>query len=341
MKFQTFLSKENKPRLGILVKNSLYDIHNTSRLCGIFIPDNIQEFLQESDTNLEKAKRLLEFIDNNHSSLTPVQPLQILSPIPNPPSVRDGYAFRQHVAAARRNRGLDMLPEFDEYPIFYFTNHHSIIGEGDVLVELDHLAQCDFELEWAAVIGKQGKNIDSKDADSYIFGFTIMNDFSARTLQMEEMKLNLGPAKGKDFATSLGPFIITPDELIDYKITTEFGNNYNLPMTAKHNGVLISDGNTKDMNWTFAEIIERASYGVTLYPGDVIGSGTVGTGCYLELNGTRAREAKEQGEIYSPVWLQNGDEIELEIEMLGKLTNKIKLSENNISILSKKKHLEM
>jgi len=337
MKFQTFLNEDYKSRLGIIVNDLLYDLNKTSVFGGMMIPDNMLKFLLNAEENLEKTARIVEFIIENSAYIAPSHAIQILAPIQNPPSVRDGYAFRQHVAAARKNRGLDMIPEFDEYPIFYFTNHNSIIGEGEVLVELDHLVQCDFELEWAAVIGKQGKNIDSKNADSFVFGFTIMNDLSARTLQMEEMKLNLGPAKGKDFATAIGPYIITPDELSDNKIETDFGNQYNLRMTAKHNDNLVSEGNTRDMNWTFAEIIERASYGVTLFPGDVIGSGTVGTGCYLELNGTRTREAKERGESYSPVWLKNGDEIILEIEKLGSLSNKIKLSENNISILEKKK----
>jgi fumarylacetoacetate (FAA) hydrolase len=230
-----------------------------------------------------------------------------------------------------------MIPEFDSYPIFYFTNHNAVFGEGDIILEKDHFEKLDFELEWAVVIGKNGKNISSKEADSYIAGFTIMNDLSARTLQMEEMLLNLGPAKGKDFATTLGPFLITPDELEDRKIETPFGNQYDLEMTAYHNGKKVSLGNTKDMTWTFAEIIERASYGVELHIGDVIGSGTVGTGCYLELNGTWAREAKERSENFSPVWLKNGDEIELKIEKLGSLKNKMVLSDNNVSILEKKK----
>lgn len=337
MRFQTYLTNDNQKKLGILVNDSLFDLNETAKLNALLIPDNMLDFIKDSDSNLDKTKSVIDYIKQNQSTLKVAEPKQILSPIPNPPSVRDGYAFRQHVAAARRNRGVEMIPEFDEYPIFYFTNHQSIIGEGDVLVELDHLDKCDFELEWAAVIGKEGKNIESKDADSYIFGYTIMNDLSARTLQMEEMLLNLGPAKGKDFATSLGPVLVTPDELEDFKIETEFGDKYDLRMTAKHNGTIISEGNTKDMNWTFAEIIERASYGVTLYPGDVIGSGTVGTGCYLELNGTRTREAKERNESYTPVWLQNGDEIVLEIDKLGVLSNTIKLSDNNISILAKKK----
>lgn len=210
-----------------------------------------------------------------------------------------------------------MIPEFDEYPVFYFTNHNSIIGPGDVVVEDDHLQKLDFELECAVVIGRQGRNIDAKDADHYIAGLTIMNDFSARVLQMEEMKLNLGPAKGKDFATAIGPWLVTLDELEDCVTRTEFGNLWNLRMTARHNGKTVSEGNLNQMNWTFAEIIERASYGADLYPGDIIGSGTVGTGCYLELNGTWALAAKARGEVFEPIWLNEGDTIDLEIDRLG------------------------
>ena len=142
--------------------------------------------------------------------------LNILSPVPHPTSLRDGYAFRQHVLTARRNRGVEMIPEFDQYPVFYFGNHNAVFGPGNVKVEDDHLKGCDFELECAIVIGKKGKNIPCNKADQYIAGYMIMNDLSARVLQMDEMKLNLGPAKGKDFATTLGPWLVTPDELEPY-----------------------------------------------------------------------------------------------------------------------------
>ncbi|MDC1068904.1 fumarylacetoacetate hydrolase family protein, partial [Candidatus Kapabacteria bacterium] len=264
---------------------------------------------------------------------------KLLAPVPNPTSCRDAYAFRQHVASARRNRGVDMIPEFDQFPIFYFTNHNAVYGEGDVSIEKDHLHKLDFELEWAVVIGKHGRNVSSKDADDYIAGFTIMNDLSARLLQMEEMKLNLGPAKGKDFATTIGPWLVTKDELEDKKTSTDFGNQYDLEMKAFHNGNQVSLGNTKDMTYTFAEIIERVSYGVDIHPGDVIGSGTVGTGCYLELNGTWRREAEEKNEDFNPIWLGDGDEMKLEVDGLGVLNNKMKLSNLDLSILSKKKNI--
>lgn len=336
MKLVTYIKKDLTSSIGLFVNNLVYDLKTSAQSLGYNLPSQMLDYIQGGQKNSDTTREV-ELKIKDSGNFEPVDYLKLDSPIPNPPSMRDGYAFRQHVAAARRNRGVEMIPEFDSYPIFYFTNHNAVFGEGDIILEKDHFQKLDFELEWAVIIGKDGKNISSENADSYIAGFTIMNDLSARTLQMEEMLLNLGPAKGKDFATTLGPYMITPDELSDCRISTPFGNNYNLEMTAYHNGKLVSRGNTAEMNWTFAEIIERASYGAQLKAGDVIGSGTVGTGCYLELNGTWAREAKEKGKSFSPIWLNNGDEIELRIEKLGSLKNIMILSENNVSILEKKK----
>lgn len=338
MKLVSYLSREKKERVGILVEDQIIDLQKNARAISSTLPETMAEFLRGGKWFMDVARDVERAVaEGMTAEFLPRGEIELLAPVPHPTSCRDAYAFRQHVATARRNRGVEMIPEFDEYPVFYFTNHNATIGGGDLVVEDDHLQKLDFELEAAIVIGKKGKNISAKDADSHIAGFTIMNDFSARVLQMEEMKLNLGPAKGKDFATAIGPYLVTPDELEPCKIHTEFGQKHDLRMTAKHNGELISDGNLKDMNWTFAEIIERASYGVELYPGDVIGSGTVGTGCYLELNGTRALEAKASGAEYSPVWLQQGDTIELEIERLGRLTHTIVKSPESNSILAKKK----
>jgi fumarylacetoacetate (FAA) hydrolase len=246
----------------------------------------------------------------------PLKDVTLRAPIPRPPSMRDGYAFRQHVATARKNRGLDMIPEFDEFPVFYFTNHQAVTGPGDVVVERLHTDQLDFELEAAIVVGQGGKNLRASEADRSIFGLTIMNDWSARRLQMQEMKLSLGPAKGKDFATSLGPWLVTLDELADRTKAGPHGASFDLSMTAEVNGKKVSNGNLKDMTFTFAQILERASYGTALYPGDVIGSGTVGTGCFLELNGSGITNQ----------WLAPGDEVVLEIERLGRLVNRIVLA---------------
>ncbi len=240
--------------------------------------------------------------------------VSLRSPIPRPPSMRDGYAFRQHVETARRNRGLEMIPEFDQFPVFYFTNHQAVIGPGELRAQRLHLDRLDFELEAAIVVGQRGRNVKAAQADALIFGFTIMNDFSARALQMEEMKLSLGPAKGKDFATALGPWLVTTDELASHATPTPQGTKWELAMRAFVNGTQMSQGNVADMTWTFAQILERASYGATLYPGDVIGSGTCGTGCFLELNGSK---------ITNNQWLRPGDVVALEIDGLGRLENKV------------------
>lgn len=330
MKLVSFLSSKNEECLGVFEEGHIYSLNIT-----------MEEFLKtgkipRSSREMTKSR---QGMTKNRRGMTskPEKIKKFLAPVPHPTSCRDAYAFRQHVEAARRNRGMEMIPQFDQYPIFYYTNHNAIIGEGPVMVEKDHLEKLDFELEVAIVIGKRGKNIESKDAYKYIAGFTIMNDFSARQLQMEEMLLSLGPAKGKDFATAIGPWLVTLDELEPYKIKTPFGNTYDLEMKAFHNGKQVSQGNMKDMTWTFAEIIERCSYGTEIFPGDVIGSGTVGTGCYMELNGTWTREAKEQGKSFTPVWLKEGDIIELEVTGLGRLKNTIVKAKKDYSILGKKK----
>jgi fumarylacetoacetate (FAA) hydrolase len=337
MKLVSYTLKK-KDRLGIFVDGKIYNLTECAAGMGMEIPKTMRRFLRGGEEMMQLAKKVEDAIkEGKISSFVDDPNLKLLAPVPKPTSCRDGYAFRQHVATARRNRGVEMIPEFDQFPVFYFTNHNAIFGEGEVSVEADHFQKLDFELEASIVIGKRGKNISAKEADSYITGYMIMNDLSARVLQMEEMKLNLGPAKGKDFATIIGPWLVTPDELEEFKVETPNGNKYDLKMTAKHNGKLVSDGNMKDMNWTFAEIIERASYGVRLLPGDVIGSGTVGTGCYLELNGSWALEAKEKGEEFTPIWIKDGDEMELEISGLGVLKNKFVRTKKERSILAKKK----
>lgn len=335
MKIVTYKSGDSS-RSGLMIREQIYDIQKGGETIGVELPSTVLELLNLEEPGMETLKTLDQRIKRGLGVST-VKDAELIAPIPNPPSCRDAYAFRQHVATARRNRGVPMIPEFDQYPIFYFTNHNAIFGGGEVQIEADHIHKLDFELEVAIVIGKRGKNISSQDADNYIAGYTIMNDLSARLLQMEEMKLNLGPAKGKDFATTIGPWLVTPDELAEFKIENGFGVTYSLGMQAFHNGTQISEGNMKDMTWTFAEIIERASYGVELYPGDVIGSGTVGSGCYLELNGTAALEAKEAGKDFTPTWLVPGDMMELRIDGLGALSNTMVASGEDHSILAIKK----
>lgn len=237
------------------------------------------------------------------------------SPIPDPiASLRDFYAFEQHVKTARANRGLGMLPEWYEFPVFYFSNHRAIFHHEDTVPMPTHTKWLDYELEIAFFIGKAGINIDADDAMDYISGYTIMNDWSARDTQRREMRIGLGPAKGKDFATSLGPWFVPAEELATYQIGSGAETRFDLTMTARVNGQELSRGNTKDIHFTFAQMIERASTDTMLHPGDVFGSGTVGTGCLLELGGENSPLGR---------WLEAGDVVELEIEALGILRNTV------------------
>jgi len=337
MKLVSYLKDEHE-QLAVLVDEYLYDMDQLHPE----LPNTMAMFLAYWDDNFAIAQEGVQMIEEGRIAQgkgVPVNSVDLLAPVPFPTSCRDGYAFRQHVAAARRNRKVDMIAEFDQYPIFYFTNHHSIKGPGEVSCMPDHFEKLDFELEAAIVICKHGRNIKAEEADEYIGGLMIMNDLSARRLQMEEMLLNLGPAKGKDFATTIGPWLVTLDELSAFETAAKeghVGKSWNLKMICKVNGVQVSEGSLGDMDWTFAEIIERASYGVDLYPGDVIGSGTVGTGCFLELNGT----GKLENPDYQEQWLQDGDVVEMEIDALGTLSNTIVAEETDWSILKRKKRSE-
>jgi 2-keto-4-pentenoate hydratase/2-oxohepta-3-ene-1,7-dioic acid hydratase in catechol pathway len=239
----------------------------------------------------------------------PLSDVLLYPPLPRPMSLRDFYAFEQHVVSAHKNRGKEVPPEWYQFPVFYFSNPNAIYGPGEVIPQPFYTRALDYELEVACVISRPGVNIRPEQAEEYIFGYMIFNDWSARDVQRQEMKVGLGPAKGKDFASSLGPWIVTPDELADY--STGQPGVYDLKMQARVNGELRSRGNWKDLHYSFGEMIARASQDVYLLPGEVIGSGTVGTGCLLELTAGQGP------------WLQPGDLVELEIECLGVLANQI------------------
>jgi fumarylacetoacetate (FAA) hydrolase len=210
-------------------------------------------------------------------------------PVLRPPSVRDFYAFEQHVKTARANRGLEVPPEWYEQSVFYFSNPGAIYGPEDEIPYPEGTSELDYELEVAAIIG----------ANDEIGGFTIMNDWSARDLQRAEMKVGLGPAKGKDFATSLGPVVVTPDEF----------DGSGAVMVARVNGEERSRGELGDMHWTWSDLVAHAARNTSFCPGDVLGSGTVGSGCILEHGDGR--------------WLRRGDVVELEVEGLGVLRNRV------------------
>ena len=217
-----------------------------------------------------------------------LEEVRLLAPVTRPPSVRDFYAFEEHVRNAARVTGRAGVPdEWYELPVFYFSNPAAIYGPDDEIPYPAGSAELDFELEVAAVVGTGGQ----------IAGFTIMNDWSARDLQRHEMRVGLGPAKGKDFATSLGAIVVTPDELGDLR----------LEMVARVNGEERSRGNLGDMYHSWEAIVARAGANTQLLAGDVLGSGTVGGGCGLELG----------------AFLRPGDVVELEVERIGVLRNVI------------------
>ena len=301
MKILTYkIQDENTHQIGVLQDAVIYNLNSffgNISLIELFQVDGYQDRITKHICDVDCIKH-------------DIQEITILSPIPKPTSFRDAYAFRQHVSTSRKNRGAEMIAEFDQFPVFYFSNHNAIFADReDIALMPDYFEKLDYELEFAIVIGKGGKNILSKEADKHIAGFCILNDISGRTLQMEEMKLNLGPAKGKDFASSFGPYMVTPDEL---DRALDLNGKFHLRMTCHVNDKLISDGNTNDLYHPFTKMIERASMNTNLLPGDILGSGTVGTGCILEL-----RPENVGG------WLKKGDVVRLEVEGLGVLENKI------------------
>ena len=233
---------------------------------------------------------------------------KLLTPILRPSAFRDFYAFEQHVKTARARRGLDMIGAWYELPVFYFANPNSLIVDNGLVTAPAGSQELDYELELGAVIGKWGRDIPIARAWEHVAGFVILNDFSARDLQRAEMEVGLGPAKGKDFATAIGPMLVTRDEVSD-RIS---GEKISLEMRARVNGRELSRGNSAALHHSFPKLIAHASRDADLFPGDLIGSGTVGTGCILEL-----------GPENTGGWLKPGDNVELEIEKLGVLRTRI------------------
>jgi 2-keto-4-pentenoate hydratase/2-oxohepta-3-ene-1,7-dioic acid hydratase in catechol pathway len=253
------------------------------------------------------ARRALDHTASAGSSVTgpngetivhPRDAVKLVAPIPEPPSLRDFIAFEDHVAATSKRRGQPIPPEWYKFPVYYKGNHRTIIGPDQSLAWPLDTSKMDYELELACVIGRKGRDISEREAEQYIAGYTIMNDFSARDIQFQEMACRLGPAKGKDFATSLGPCLLTPDEITDLGALT---------MIARVNGEEWSKGRFGSIHWSFAQMIAHVSRGETIYPGDVFGSGTVGGGCGLE----------------SDCYLKPGDVVELEIQPIGILRNQL------------------
>ncbi len=323
MRYVTFALPDSlrKPRLGAMLNDLVIDLltartwaQESQSLPAEPIPPTMLELIHLGAEAQDYLRELM-------GSLNGVDPLEVKGvahrladvvlypPLPRPPSLRDFYAFEEHVKAGYAIRGRDVPQQWYEMPVFYYSNPNAIYGPGESVPYPSYSKALDYELEVACVIGARGRDIAVEQAEENIFGYTIFNDWSARDEQRKEMAVGLGPAKGKDFASSFGPAIVTPDELADR--ATDRPGVFDLSMTARVNGDERSRGNWKDIHYSFGEMIARASADVTLMPGDIIGSGTVGTGSLLELT---------SGE--GP-WLQDGDSVELEIEQLGVLRNQV------------------
>jgi 2-keto-4-pentenoate hydratase/2-oxohepta-3-ene-1,7-dioic acid hydratase in catechol pathway len=245
------------------------------------------------------------------SEVVALRDVRLRAPIPKPPTIRDFYAFEQHVRTARQRRGLEMIPEWYEFPVFYFSNPYATCGPDDAVAIPPECKEMDYELEVAAVVGRAGEDLDAATAERHIAGYMVMNDWSARDIQRREMKLSMGPVKGKDFATSLGPVLVTPEEIEPCRK----GKAFDLQMVARVNGEEWSRASLADIHWSFGDMLAWATRATRVEPGDVIGSGTCGTGCILEL------ALVHGGQRYP--WLKPGDVVELEVEHLGVLRNTV------------------
>ena len=307
-------------RIGALRAGSIIDLNmayarlladqresRPRRLADAQVPSTMLEFLEGGPSAMAAARRALDFVTQGDASVMgpagetiiyDATDAHLMAPLPNPASLRDFIAFEDHIAATSKRRGQPIPPEWYKAPVYYKGNHRTIIGPDHSLPWPLNTQKLDYELELACVIGRDGIDVAERDATDYIAGYTIMNDFSARDIQFQEMACRLGPAKGKDFATAIGPCIVTPDEIPDLA---------SLRMIARINGEVWSEGRFGSIHWSFAQMIEHVSRGEAIYAGDLFGSGTVGGGCGLELDR----------------YLQPGDCIELEIQPIGILRTMI------------------
>ncbi|MBC7542623.1 MAG: fumarylacetoacetate hydrolase family protein [Candidatus Sericytochromatia bacterium] len=307
-------------RIGALQADRFIDLHSAytwylaeqgvaqpQRMAEALIPPDMLGFLDGGRGAMEAARQTLAAlaglpaipagVRGETLSFDPAT-VQLLAPVPRPRSLRDFLAFEAHTRTGYARRNQPFPEDWFKLPVFYKGNPRTIVAPDTDVRWPRFTEKFDYELELAAVIGREGKDIAVGDAADYIAGYCILNDFSARDIQMREMALRLGPSKGKDFATGLGPYLVTPDELPNVR---------DLRMVARINGEVWSDGNAGTSHWTFEQMIAHAADEETLYPGDVIGSGTVGGGCGYELDR----------------WLQPNDSIELEITGLGTLRHRI------------------
>ncbi len=333
MRLVTFLSEDKTEHIGALIDE---DRAIVVLQAGAMAKDGVKSLyftnmlalLEGGPQAREKGQEIVEYVDSQRppDTIIPLQSVTLLAPVPRPESIRDCLTFEQHIINSIRVVGLKRFAPLDEWiertfgrkrslaylankawyerPLYYKSNRFSVVGTDAEVHIPPYTQRFDYELEWGIFVGKRGIDISKEQARSYIGGYTIFNDFSARDIQMKEQAGRLGPAKGKDFDTgnAMGPCLVTPDEIDD---------PYHLTMMARVNGEEWSRGTTADMGWSFEDLIEYISRSETLYPGEFIGSGTcsgaLGRGCGLELGR----------------YIGVGDLVELEVEKIGVLRNVI------------------
>jgi 2-keto-4-pentenoate hydratase/2-oxohepta-3-ene-1,7-dioic acid hydratase in catechol pathway len=296
MRFAAYHDREGRPRLGVVVADTIHALSGTE--------STFLELLADPGGLAAAGDRAL----SDPADVISISQVELTAPVPVPPSFRDFLCFEQHL---RTVSGREPDPDWYELPVFYFSNPAGIFAPHADIPIPPGCTRFDYELEVAAVIGTPGENLSPEEAEAHIAGYVVLGDFSARDLQMREMALQLGPAKGKDTATSFGPHLVTPDELVGRRS----GHSFDLEMTASVNGRVYSRGRLDTMIWSFPELVSYASRGTRVVPGDIIGSGTVGHGCILELSIEHGSEAYP--------WLVPGDEVVLEVELLGRLAHRI------------------
>jgi len=294
MRFVTYASPAGDDRAGVVADGTVHGLERGTALLDV---------LGDLGPRGEQALA-------SPSERVPLDEVVLRAPL-EPRSIRDCAGFLQHLRNVSAAAEMPVDERHTRFPPFYFTNPAAVVGPHDDVPIAPDSAMFDYEMEIAAVIGRAGATIPLAEAESHIAGYTLFCDWSARDLQMREMPLRLGPAKGKDTANTLGPMLVTPDELEPFRA----GKGFDLGMTGHVNGDLVSKGNWSTIDWGFPDMITYASRGTVLRAGDVIGSGTVETGCLFEHYCTDREGFRG--------WLQPGDEVVLAVEQLGEIRHRI------------------
>jgi fumarylacetoacetate (FAA) hydrolase len=331
MKFIQFRRPGLRPEVGIVHEDRKilplfqafdYLLKNWSSLHKLNVKLNrLQDIIEAGDTYAPFYDALDEALFNQRfpsKSFLEFDQIQPLSPLRPPSTLICGYSFRSHEIATREAQALSPRDEFEESPIYYYGNPRTVVDPGELTLPARVFQRLDYQLEWAAVIGKGGRSIPAEVADEHIFGFTLVNNWASRELEEKELRLGHGPMASRDFATTVGPWVVTPLDLLDHEVRGEHGSRYDLWMRVAVGEKNLSLANARDMSWTFAQLIEAASQNVTLQPGDLVTSGPAGGGTLLELNGSRRVEN---------FWLKPEDKVTVKMDQLGEQKTVLQLAE--------------